>query len=352
MNMETSMGEAPAILGLFEKRIDGDDCLLMLAQRRFREAALGAEMHAGAPDQLEYLLRFRPSPETPVVVHLPRDCSLLSDASQRLVMEMAAQFAGRLRGLVVHDRADLSQRAEEYRRAARDLNHRLTAITGGPMLFIEYAAGLEPADFLGFFESIVDLPAISACLDIGHVGIRQAQRTFAHKHPGQDVCALRSQPPGLERLMDDVTAAAGSALPVVLELIQGLGRLKKPLHFHLHDGHPLSTASIYGVADHLSFLEAIALTFDYRGRWQSPLMYGPEGLGQIARAAVQALGARAVSFTIEIHPGAGRLPLGDAANLFGHWVDKTHAEQMHQWIAVLIANQHLLQEQLARRNSP
>jgi hypothetical protein len=47
-------------LGLFEKRIQGDDCLRQLAQRRFGEAGMGAEMHAATPEQLDWSLKFRP----------------------------------------------------------------------------------------------------------------------------------------------------------------------------------------------------------------------------------------------------------------------------------------------------
>ena len=39
--------QPPLTLGLFEKRIDGDDCLLDLARLRFQQAGLGAEMHGG-----------------------------------------------------------------------------------------------------------------------------------------------------------------------------------------------------------------------------------------------------------------------------------------------------------------
>jgi len=37
-------------LGLFDKRIEGDDRLLELARLRFRQAGLGAELHAGSPE--------------------------------------------------------------------------------------------------------------------------------------------------------------------------------------------------------------------------------------------------------------------------------------------------------------
>jgi len=38
-------------LGLFEKRIEGDDALLELARLRFKQARMGAEMHAATPQQ-------------------------------------------------------------------------------------------------------------------------------------------------------------------------------------------------------------------------------------------------------------------------------------------------------------
>ena len=67
-------------LGLFEKSIEGDDSLMVLARQRFQQAGMGAEMHAGTPEELERLLSFRPSEETPVIVHLPRDFNLAEEA--------------------------------------------------------------------------------------------------------------------------------------------------------------------------------------------------------------------------------------------------------------------------------
>src|SRR5436305_461690 len=136
-------------LGLFEKRIEGDDCLMELARRRFQQAGMGAEMHAGTPEQLYGLMKFRPSEEAPVVVHL----------------------------------------------------------------------------------------------------------------------------------------AVHAAPATVLDVVENLGALGKPVHFHLHDAHPLSTFSPFGVSDHLSFLAEIPLRFDYPGRRSLPLMFGPPGLGRIVAKA-------------------------------------------------------------------
>ena len=107
-----------------------------------------------------------------------------------------------------------------------------------------------------------------------------------------------------------------SALPAVLQLIETVARFGKPVHFHLHDGHPASTFSPFGVSDHLSFLAEIPIPFAQEGRRALPTMFGPDGLEQIAQTAVRSLGAGCVSFTLEIHPTGEQLPLNEAAELW------------------------------------
>ena len=325
-------------LGLFDKRIEGDDSLLELARLRFRQAGLGAEMHAGVPEQLEHDLRFRPGPDAPVVVHLHRDLNLAEDQSRRRIAEFASRLAGRVLGLVMHDHPDLAARPEVYLQAAREMEARLEETQAGPMLFVEYTAGLEPGVFAGFFEAIRDLPRISGCIDTGHVGIWQTRQTWSKTHPGQDICSLKSHPPCLLEAMPEVEAAVQSALPAVLDLIGVLGSLGKTVHFHLHDGHPLSTSSPFGVSDHLSFLAGIPLPFEYQGRPLAAPMFGPSGLRRIVAKAVERIAPAPVSFTLEIHPTFKRLPLGDAAPLFTHWADKTNAEMMNHWLRTLSRN--------------
>src|ERR1051326_5163972 len=116
-------------LGLLEKRIEGDDALMQLARLRFQQAKMGAEMHAATPEQLEWVMRFRPSgdgsavegaptAELPVVVHLPRQFNLLSDENRRQIAEMASRFAGRIYAMVIHDHPDLVSRSPEFGKAA------------------------------------------------------------------------------------------------------------------------------------------------------------------------------------------------------------------------------------------
>ena len=348
--MNSSAQPHALTLGLFEKRIEGDDCLMELSCRRFLQAGMGAEMHAGTPEQLDGLLKFRPSLEVPVVVHLARDFHLSEARSQGRILDFASRFAGRVHGLVVHDHADMVWHPKDYLRAAREMESELAKIDRCPMLFIEYAVGLEPNTFAGFFASIRELARISACIDIGHVGIRQARAAYSGIHPGQDICSLKSQEALLPQVMADVEAAVSAAPATVLDLVESLGALGKPAHFHLHDAHPLSTFSPFGVSDHLSFLTEIPLRFDYRGQRTMPLMFGPAGLGRIVAKAIEAIGR--VSFTLEIHPTADRLSLGDAAPLFGHWRDKTNAEQMNHWLSVLAQNHALLLEAIKAVSSP
>src|SRR5207249_3808073 len=243
------------------------------------------------------LMKFRPSEETPVVVHLPRDFHLADGRSQGRIVDFAWRFAGRVHGLVLHDHADMVWHREDFLRAAREMESLLAKIDRCPMVFIEYAVGLEPATFAAFFGSIRELARISACIDIGHVVIRQARAAYSEIHPGQDICALKSRDALLPQVMAEVEATVKAAPAQVLELVEVLGALGKPLHFHLHDAHPLSTFSPFGVSDHLSFLTEIPIRFDYRGQRSVPPMFGPAGLGRIVAKAMEASGG--VSFTLE-----------------------------------------------------
>lgn len=337
----------PLTLGLFEKRIEGDDGLMQLAQWRFRQAGLGAEMHAATPEQLDWAMQFRPSAEAPVVVHLPRNFNLADGDSRRQIEIFARRFAGRVHGFVIHDHPDLALRPGDYLQAARQMDSRLRQIENGPWLFVEYAAGVELDAFVKFFAAIRALGRISACVDIGHAGIHEARNAYAKLHPGADVCALKSQPARLPPAMPDIEKAVAAALPAVLGLVEQLGKFGKPAHFHLHDGHPLSTFSPFGVSDHLSFLAEIPLNFEYRGRRRTDLMFGPKGLSQIIAGAIRAFDRKHVSFTLEIHPAGDRLPLGDAARLFNHWRDTTNAEKMNAWLAMLAENHRLLREAIS-----
>ena len=323
---------------LFQQRIDGDDALLKLAGLRFAQMGVAAEVYADSPGHLEYVLQFVPSHARLPIVHLSRRVNVLHGRDRAVVKEFADRFAGRVAGLVVHDKREMAGRTDRLLAALRELNAHLCQRPGSPLLFLEYAAGLDRGWFIEVAERLQAAERVSCCIDVGHIGLRQATARFERRHPGLDLKKLSPVDDRLPGLAADVQDAVGGALPHVLDVIGSLGRLGKHVHFHLHDGHPL----IPGLRDHFSFLTRLPIPFTHEGRRSLSTMYGPGGLASIVSAAIGACAPQAVSFTFEIHQVEGRLPLGDAAWLFPHWQDTTTAERMNHWLSVLSENAMLI----------
>ncbi|MCP5005947.1 MAG: hypothetical protein GY941_18720 [Planctomycetes bacterium] len=340
----------PHFMALFQKRIEGDDALLKLASLRFQESGLGTEFYADTLDELIWLFRFIPSPESAVVVHLDRNINILEDEGQKLIMEFASSYAGKIYGLVIHDQVEIIDYFSEYIEALQTIQTRLAALHDGPYLFIEYAVGLKQNLFIDLFTRIQHLEQINACIDIGHVGIRQARDHFLLNHRGKDICSLTTEDTSLKDVITDVEVSVHTALPAVLELIRALGRLEKPLHLHLHDGHPLSTVSIYGVSDHLSFQDRIPIPLEYEGAKTLSPMFGPSGLSEIIRQTVTSLGTELVSYTLEIHPAGRKIQLGNDSNLFNHWTNLANAERMNSWLTIIQQNHTLLLDVWKKHN--
>jgi hypothetical protein len=333
---------SPPLLALFQKRIEGDDALLSLAGLRFREAGMGVEFYAESPAELKWLMSFRPTAESPMVVHLNRDLNVLSKAGHSLILDFASAFSGRILGMVIHDQPEMATRQDQYVSALKELGTKMEQLPESPLLFVEYAAGLKPELFLETLHALSDCRLVSGCVDVGHLGLWQVRTAYSVLHPGADACGLTPHSPELPMVIDDLQRAVRSALRHVLEVIHTAGLMGKPLHFHLHDGHPLSTSSPFGVSDHLGFIDEIPIPFEYHGRYSVPLMFGPSGLTMLVSEALGLLGPDRVSFSLEIHPAEGRLALGDASHLFHHWVDTTNAERMNHWLWVLQQNHQLL----------
>ncbi len=332
---------------LFQRRVAGDDALLKLAGLRFAQTGLAAEVYADTPGELDHVLQFVPPHPYLPVVHLNRRINVLHEQSRAVIAEFTDRFAGRIGGVVVHDNREMEAQTDRLLTVMRELDARLGERPGGPVVFLEYAVGLEPAWFVEVAERLQDAERVSCCIDVGHIGIRQATARFAQRHPG---LSLRDLSPGDGRLPDlaaDVQGAVEDAAGDLLDVIRAIGRLGKHVHFHLHDGHPL----IPGLADHFSFLVRLPIPFSYQGRESLNMMYGPLGLAAIVSAAIGAGRPEGVSFTLEIHQVEGRLPLADAASLFPHWRDTTNAERMNYWLSVLSDNAMLLSQDIAELSS-
>ncbi len=333
-----TVGHAAQIRGLFQRNIAGDDALLGLARMRFRQAGMGAELYAETPRELDRLVSFVPESAVLPTVHLNRRTNVLMSDDRELVTRFQRRFAGRIAGFVVHDRPAMALDLEVTAEALRELG---SANGRGPVptLFLEFANGLTPEQFLGVAEMITDVEHASMCLDVGHLGIRQARSEIGRRLGTRGAPALFD--PDLALNVETVTDAIDSALDAVIGLIDSMGTIDKSVHFHLHDGHPLTS----GLADHLGFLSRVPIPFPFRGRCSLPQLYGPGGLSAILGHAQQMRAQP--SYTLEIHQVEGRLPLRDAAPMFAHWVDLTNAERMNYWLAVLAEN-HVLATELLR----
>jgi hypothetical protein len=329
-----------AVHALFQQRIAGDDALLKLAGLRFAQMGVASEVYADTADQLEYVLRFVPAHARLPVVHLNRGVNVLHERGRSAVGDFADRFAGRVAGVVVHDHHEMEARTDRLVAGMRELDTRLREQPDGPVVFLEYAAGLDVGWFVEVAERLQDAQRVSSCIDVGHIGIKQASARFWLRHPGLGLGHLTTGDYRLPDLVADVQDAVGGALPDVLDVIRSLGRLGKHTHFHLHDGHPL----IPGLPDHFSFLTRLPIPFTYQGRQSLSTMYGPDGLAAIVSAALEEFPPRAVSFTVEVHQVEGRLPLADAAWLFRHWRDTTNAERMNYWLSVLSDNAMLISQ--------
>jgi phosphoglucan,water dikinase len=338
---------APKYLAIFSKQdIDGDDALYKLAQARFEEAGLGGEFYPETPDILQQQLIFSPRGLL-CTAHLPRSLNLLQAEARERVAEFAARYARHLYGMVVHDHAQFAEQPKQAVEALRDLARRLARVPNAPLVFVEYASGLAPELFAQLFEETRDVEQVSACVDAAHVGIRVCQTTFAANFGPPDICSIKADSPALPEKIDAIQKTVATAMPAVLDLIQRLARLRKPLHFHLHDGHPLSSLSHYGVCDHLSFDQELRLPIAYQGRRLIGGMFGPGGLRQIVQTALAQLPANSLSFMLEVHPQEGRSPLGSWRSLFSHWRDTTNAERMNYWLDMLLRNAILLRDACA-----
>lgn len=351
MSVERVPAARPPLYALFQQRMPGDEALLRLAQLRFAQAGLAAEVYAGSPDELGRVLGFAPARRALPMVHLDRGLNVLREADRAAVAGLARPFAGRVAGLVVHDKPAMPDAPAEVVAALRRLSAHLhdgSGPRGSVRLFLEYAFGAELDAFVALGRRLRGVEHVGLCVDTGHVGIRQARRAFARTHPGTELTTLTAADPRLPELVSDVQDAVESALPAVLDVTRSLAAAEVPLHFHLHDGHPL----IPGLADHFSFLSRLPVPFEHEGRRSLRPLYGPAGLADIVRTAVSACGAGRVSFTLEIHQAEGRLPLADAADLFSHWRDTTNAERMNYWLSVLAANAALVEAALDPAPAP
>src|SRR6266576_1615444 len=203
---------------LFQQRVDGDDALLKLAGLRFAQMGVAAEVYAATPDHLEYVLQFVPSHARLPIVHLSRGINVLHGRDRAVVREFADRFAGRVAGLVVHDKREMGAKTDRLLAGMHELNARLCQRPDGPLVFLEYAAGLDRGWFIEVAERLRDPERVSSCIDVGHVGLRQVVARFGASHPGLNLKKISLENPRLPDLVADIQDAVATALPHVLDV--------------------------------------------------------------------------------------------------------------------------------------
>ena len=82
---------------------------------------VAAELYADTPDELERTLRFVPPHRYLPTVHLNRGINVLSDQDRSRVAEFADRFAGRVAGLVVHDKSEMVAQTDRLVEVMREL---------------------------------------------------------------------------------------------------------------------------------------------------------------------------------------------------------------------------------------
>jgi hypothetical protein len=131
------------------------------------------------------VLGFAPPGRHRPVVHLSRQVNLLEEAGRATVEDFAGRFAGRVGGLVVHDKREMGGRTGDLVAGLRSLGDRLGSRPQGPRAVPGVRGRAEPDWFLEVAERLADVPSVGACVDVGHLGIAQARAGFARAHPGR-----------------------------------------------------------------------------------------------------------------------------------------------------------------------
>jgi len=173
-----------AVHALFQQRITGGRRAAETRGIRFAQIGAAAEVHADVPDQLEYVLGYVPAHARLPVVHLNRGVNVLHERGRSAVSDFADRFAGRVAGVVVHDHHEIEAHTDRLLAGMRALNSRLRERSDDPVVFLEYAAGLDLGWFVEVAEQVQDAERVSCCIDVGHAGIKQASARFWLRHPG------------------------------------------------------------------------------------------------------------------------------------------------------------------------
>ena len=305
-------------------------------RRRRRAAAAGAAAFRAAgnrggslpdPDRLRALREFLPAGAVNTA-HLPYGWNLLNP-DDFAAIAACAQVGG-LRGFTLHDSRRYTEERAAFLEAAGRMADILARAPGRPTIFIEYVHSDPLAVYRDKMAWLLAVPGFAPCVDAGHVAVEMCRQELQRRCPDIDLNALAPDSPGLAAIIAEVQDTVETTLDKVLDYIGSFLAMKwEKMHFHCHNIHPLSRLSPWPIRDHLSFLQQITLPFPFRGRRVVDGVFNVAGAGRLHARLLRGAKKCDISAMLEIHRQNGRLPLGADGDLFAHWQDLTHAEEMN-----------------------
>ena len=324
----------PDVNGLLNYHIKGDEALLHLGHDRYEIAGIGAELHPASPEHLSQILKFAPAGRTSTV-HLPYSVVLDHDDTDT-ICDFVFAGGSKISGFVLHDsmsyRDDISSGIEYIKRLSSKLEGKTDAF-----VCVEFAVGLPFEVYFDLIMQIKDLPNIGACIDIGHIGINATVADFYRTHPSIYVRDLKPDPGMSLETFYKIEQSTLAGRNCAFKYIEQICKSGAYVHFHLHDGHPMSTFSPYGVCDHLPFFMEIPTLLPEIGAIGG--MYGVSGLRHILELAITNIPQQRRTFTLEVHPQPGaKKVLREHMKYFANWSDMTNAYAMNYWMELVIQN--------------
>jgi hypothetical protein len=191
---------------------------------------------------------------------------------------------------------------------------------------------------------------VAPCIDTGHVTVFATRTHFMQERPEGEFWALAEDGRRARDAWPLLEASMAYGREALLGLVERVAALGGPLHFHLHDAHPLSLLSHYGVRDHLSFTEQVPVPREVSANGHVTTLLGTQGLERVIGATLKRLPPERVTFTVEVHHtrAAPRAVLGAETELFHHWMDHSNAELTSAWVDTLVANAELVRAAATR----
>lgn len=312
-------------LGMMKPMVAGDMALYQLIQRRYEQLGIGGEIYPQTPTHFRELKNYLPAGQISLA-HLPYHLNVREEEHFAQIVEYAE--IGGVRGFTLHERRSYLENHDEFLACLEKLSKKLSTLNQPPAIFIEFVSANTLDDYYHLMANAVQIPHIFPCLDVGHIAVDYCREILTRLLPNTNQDELSPESPDLPKMLDAIQQAVKQTLTPTFAYLREFAALKlAKWHFHLHDAHPLSRLSPYPIRDHLSYLQAIKLPFNFRGNNFLAGIFSVLGAQELRKVISEFSGE--LSVMLEIHAQNGRVSLADDGDLFAHWHDVTNAEIMN-----------------------